>query len=195
MSLRILQNEFFSKALEQIKNTKFIKLHILGSFIRKKMNEKFNNLLFETLKMQRLSFSYSALDNLITTIAQIVLFLVGGYFVLNGDFSIGLFTIFSMYFAIMLGSVKYFFNLGKTYQNTLVSYSRINDIVCLPLETCGNIQFNSVDKIEVKNLSFSSVKSNVLSMTAASVSKLSVISNVDSVFSFKGLSISLVLFV
>ncbi|MCL1997853.1 MAG: ATP-binding cassette domain-containing protein [Turicibacter sp.] len=155
MILRVAQNTFFSKLLEQLKLTKFIKIHSISDIFREKLNGHFDNLISETIKTQKLNFLYSSLDTTLTTITQIVLFLMGGYLILNGNFTIGMFTIFSMYFNMMLGAAKYFFDFGKTYQDNLVSLQRLNDILLNAPETQGTEQLTRIDKIDITNLTFS----------------------------------------
>jgi len=155
MGHRIVQNQFFSKLLEQLKLTKFIKIHELSNTFRKRMDNYFFKLIGETLKMQKLNFAYASLDTFVNTIAQIVLFLLGGYFVLTGNFTVGMFTMFTMYFNMMIGSAKFFFDFGKKYQDNLVSYSRIQEILSSPIESNGRIKLTDIECIEVKNLCFS----------------------------------------
>ncbi|MCL1987008.1 MAG: ABC transporter ATP-binding protein/permease [Firmicutes bacterium] len=155
MILRIAQNTFFAKFLEQLKLTKFIKIHAISYIFRKDMNKNFDNLLSETLKTQKLNFAYSSLDTAVTTIVQIVLFLLGGYLILNGNFTIGMFTIFSMYFNMILGAAKYFFDFGKSYQDNLVSYDRLNEILATKIENNGEIELETIEQIDIKNLEFS----------------------------------------
>ena len=155
MAFREKQNRFFAKLLEQLKFTRFIKIHVLDTLFRKQMDESFKGLFDESLKMQKLSFVYSALDTLVSTIVQISLFIFGGYLILSGSFTIGMFTIFTMYFNMMLGSVKYFFNFGKSFQDNMVSYSRLSEILSTTAETVGAAEPDGIHKIETKNLSFS----------------------------------------
>jgi len=164
MSLRIIKNNFFAKLLEQLKLTKFIKMHELGSLFRKRMDNSFDGLLDETIKMQKLSFAYTSLDTAVTTIVQIALFLLGGFLILNGNFTIGMFTIFSMYFNMMLGAAKYFFNFGQSYQDNMVSYNRLKEILDIPTETLGNKSLDGIEKIEVRGLGFAfdGAQANVL---------------------------------
>jgi len=119
------------------------------------MDKNLDDLLDETLKMKKLNFAYTTLDTAVTTIVQISLFLLGGFLILNGNFTIGMFTIFTMYFNMMLGAAKYFFNFGKTYQDNRVSYSRLSEILAIPTETQGSFALTSIDEIEVKGLGFS----------------------------------------
>jgi len=162
MSLRETQNYYFSKLLEQLNLTRFIKTHVLSTIYRSKLDDGFENVLDETLKMQKLSFAYTSLDTLVTTIAQIALFMLGGYLILRGHFTIGMFTIFSMYFNMMIGAAKYFFDFGKRYQENMVSYTRLNDILSMTQETIGDTVIDRVDQIDVKQLKFSYGENPVL---------------------------------
>jgi len=55
---------------------------------------------------------------------------------------------------MLLSSLKYFFDLGKSYQNTLVCYERIMEILTEPLQTNGEIEINTINDITVKDLAF-----------------------------------------
>jgi len=155
LALREVQNTFFSGLLEQLRLTKFIKMNAIGKIFYERINAKFENLINKTLSMQKLSYAYSALDNIITTITQISLFLLGGFFILSGNFTIGSFTIFSMYFNMMLSSAKYFFDFGQSYQDAMVSYNRITDILFTKTETIGKTRVLKIESIAIKHLSFS----------------------------------------
>lgn len=69
------------------------------------------------------------MDSVVSTFAQITLFVVGGIQVIDGKFTMGMFTIFSSYFNMILDSSGYFFSLGAGYQYVLSSYNRINNIL------------------------------------------------------------------
>jgi len=101
------------------------------------------------------NYLYSGLDGFVSTVAQIVLFVAGGLQVLNGNFTIGMFRIFSSYFGMMLGASRYFFGIGAAYQNTLAAYDRIVEIFAQPVETNGTTVFEDIGKIELQNVSFS----------------------------------------
>ena len=74
---------------------------------------------------------------------------------IRGEFTIGLFTVFSNYFHVMLSSCRYFFELAASYQGASVSYERIKEILNYKSETNGDIRLNSIDTIECKSLRFS----------------------------------------
>ena len=77
---------------------------------------------------------------------QIVLFIVGGIQILRGNFTIGMFTIFLSYFNMMMTSMRYFFTLGANYQQTLVAYDRVLEI--LDKIIAGNGTLEDIDKLE-----------------------------------------------
>lgn len=156
------QSKFFSNLFEQLKYLKFIKINSVQSEFNERLDNGFNSLYRSSIKNGRLSVFYSSSDSIISMIMQVILFTLGGIQIINGNFTIGMFTIFSSYFNMMTGSVKYFFNLGKTYQNTLVSYNRIMDILAKNEETKGSIVIDQLNYIETENLCFSFNGNDVL---------------------------------
>ena len=154
-ALLIKQDTFLVKLLEQLKFTKYIKVHVIDNIFRKKMDILFNKLLNESLKSQKLNYIYFSLDSIVTSMAQIALFVLGGYLILAGNFTLGMFSVFSMYFNMILGSAKFFFDFGKKYQESLVSYDRLREIFESALETYGNEELPNIYKIQVKKLNFS----------------------------------------
>jgi len=152
---RETQGKFFSKLFEQLKYIKLIKINSIQSEMSKRTDGSFVEMKGAAIKNQKVSYVYSGLDGFISTLAQISLFVVGGLMVLSGDFTIGMFTIFTSYFNMILGSSRYFFGLGASYQHTLVSYDRIKEILDERIEGCGTEVINSIYEIELHNVVFS----------------------------------------
>jgi len=75
--------------------------------------------------------------------------------VMEGNFTIGMFTIFTSYFSMMLGSSRYFFSLGALYQNTMVAYDRISEILQYDRESQGNVIISDINRIDLRNVEFS----------------------------------------
>ena len=94
------------------------------------------------------------------------LFIYGSIRVIEGKLSVGNFTIISSYFSMMLSSVRYFFSLGKTLQDTEVSCNRLFQILDVPIEKIGEQRFSKIDSIELKHVSISFQKKSVLSDTS-----------------------------
>ena len=63
----------------------------------------------------------------------------------------------------MMTSVRYFFSLGKSVQETRVSYERLNGIMSMPVETVGKIELNKIETICTKSLSLSENNKTIVS--------------------------------
>ena len=153
------QSYFFAALNEQLDNVKFIKIHSVYKAFEKKIKKAFERLLKVVLKVQLFFYFYLSLDSFITTIAQVVVYFLGGMYVIQGKLEIGTFTIVMSYFQFLLSSIKYFTNLGKEYQNNLVSYERIQEILKVKKQRNGDIRLRYINKIELKNIEFSYFKS------------------------------------
>ena len=154
-ALKEAQSKFFSSLHDQLKYIKIIKINSIQNEINHRSDDTFIHLKDTAIHKQKVNYLYSGLDGFTSTIAQIVLFVVGGLQVLSGNFTIGMFTIFASYFNMMLGASRYFFGLGASYQKTLVAYNRIKEIFDRKLESCGEKVINKIGTIELRNVSFS----------------------------------------
>ena len=149
------QSKFFSNLNDQLKYIKLIKLNSIQPEMYKRADKGFVGLLSASVHSQKINYLYSGLDGFITTLAQIALFVIGGIQILTGNFTIGMFTIFSSYFSMMIGSSRYFFNLGANYQRVLVSYDRVAEILKQKLEHNGDLVLDDVQRIELRDVNFS----------------------------------------
>ncbi len=154
------QARFFSRLFEQFKYVKIIKLNSIRTEINNRLLNEFSKFFKTAIQCQKTNFLYSSLDNIISIVSQITLFIVGGFQVLNGSFTIGMFTIFSSYFNMILNASSYFFSLGSSYQNSISSYNRLIEILDINEETNGNIKLSNIEKINFNNVTFTYNKTN-----------------------------------
>lgn len=153
------QGKFFARLQEQLKYIEEIKINSAQPEVNKRADNSFTGLMGALVRNQRVSYLYSGLDGMISMVAQVALFVIGGLQVLQGNFTIGMFTIFSSYFGMMMGASRYFFNLGANYQNVKVSYDRVKEILDMPQEPNGAEKLNRIEAIRLSNVSFSYGKS------------------------------------
>jgi len=165
-------NKFFAGIFEQLKYVKFIKVNANQSEMNSRADESFIGMKKTAIHHQKVSYVYSGLFGFISTIAQIILFVVGGLQIINGNFTIGMFTIFTSYFNMMLTSSRYFFGLGAYYQQTLVAHDRIKEIFENIPEGLGHTVINSISKIELLDVTFSYSGKNDDSTVMEAVSEL-----------------------
>ena len=101
--------KFLAGLYEQINHIYTIKINSVQEEYHKRLDNTFSSHYSTAIKSQRFNHLYTSFDGIVATIAQIALFVVGGLLVIRGEFTIGLFTVFSSYFQIMLNSCRYFF--------------------------------------------------------------------------------------
>lgn len=157
------QNVYFSYLYEQLSKIKFLKTHSIENWFNQKVITVFKKLLSLVMKLQIIQYSYTGLDTFIMSIGQICLFIIGGSLVLQGEISVGEFTLISSYFSMGITAIRYFFSLGQKIQATLVSYERLLRISKEPEETIGKTEIKSIDEIQVHKLSFSYGKDEIIS--------------------------------
>jgi len=155
LAFREAQARFYSRLLEQFKHIKLIKLNSLQSESIKRADDSYSVYEDATINNQRVSYLYHSMDETVSTIAQVVLFVIGGIQVMAGNFTIGMFTIFTSYFKMMLGASRYFFGLGALYQNTLVAYDRIRKLLSYQEENQGDTIISDINQIDLRNVRFS----------------------------------------
>ena len=153
-AFREAQAMLFSKLYEQLKYIKIIKLNSTQSEMNRRADGSFGNYRQTAIHSQKVNYLYSGLDGFVSTLAQIALFVIGGIQILAGNFTIGMFTIFISYFNMMLGASRYFFGLGASYQNVLVSYDRIKEIFDQKPESSGLRIINDISRIELRDVGF-----------------------------------------
>lgn len=153
--LKEKQNKFFSKMNEQLYNVKLIKLNSAFKESQKQLKGSFSKMLKSLLKYTRISYVFSSSDSITKIVSQLIIFFFGGKEILNNNLTVGEFTIINSYFSMIMGSISYFLNLGSSYQDALVSYDRLKEILIEPKEINGEQRLDSINTITLENVSFS----------------------------------------
>ncbi|MCL2400738.1 MAG: ABC transporter ATP-binding protein/permease [Defluviitaleaceae bacterium] len=153
-ALKESYNNFFASLYEQLKYIKQIKINSIGAQINQRADKNFEEFRNKSIGKQKINYIFSGLAGFTSTIAQIVLFVVGGVQILRGNFTIGMFTVFSSYFNMIITSSKYFFSLGAVYQQCLVSLNRLEEIFLQIPEINGKTILQDINEISFSNLSF-----------------------------------------
>jgi len=148
-------NKFFTSLFEQLNYVKSVKINSIQAEINKRADKSFDSLQDTTIRRQKISYMYSSSEKVIATVAQITLFVVGGIQFINGNFTIGMFTVFTAYFNMMMSAGKYFVGLGASYQAALVAYHRLLEITGQRQESNGSINLADISTISLDNVCFS----------------------------------------
>lgn len=155
LNLKNTQSKYFGRLYEQLLLARFSKIQGLRNFFDRRVIQPYNNFLKAILKFQKIQYLFSGLDGLISTLAQISLFIIGGLSIIHGELTIGQFTVISTYFSMILGSIRYFFGLGKTIQEARASCNRIYEILKQKPMLNGSTILDSISSIKLNDISFS----------------------------------------
>ena len=147
-------NRFFQSLFEQLRHVRLLKADSRQAEINRLAEGSFGKLLDAKVRSQKTGYFYASTENVVSTVAQITLFVAGGIQFISGNFTIGMFTVFTSYFAMVMGSAKYFMGLGAAYQGTLVAHDRLMEIFGQKPETNGDTELEEVREIALMGVSF-----------------------------------------
>lgn len=145
---------YFRKLFDQYRLVEFAKANVCFQLFDKYFYLAFTNRYSAALRLQNVSYSFTSLDTIITAVAQIIVFLVGGKQVFLHRISIGEFTVILIYFNMTLNSIRYFLNLGKSVKTAEASFDRINRTLELKNNVQKDKKITLVENIEIKNIKF-----------------------------------------
>ncbi len=138
--------------------------HIFSFFseMHNRLNNYFQKLKKLTIKSQKISYFFEGIEDTIYMTCQIFVFYYGGVQIIHGNFTFGMFTIYSSYVSMILSSLKYFFEFGKKYQETMGAHDRIEQLLRMEEKKNGNKQLQSIHAIKLLDVSFSYDKKVIL---------------------------------
>lgn len=119
------------------------------------LKNEYNNYFEKIKKFSVLTFNFSAIDSIVSLLFQIAVLLIGGYMVFKGSMTIGEFTVMNTYFSMILEKIKYYFELGQSYQNYIVSRDRLDELARIEIESNGFRTIDSIDSIILHNVNYS----------------------------------------
>lgn len=161
--LKDKQALLFSAFFKQLSILKFIKRNVLYSFLLNKLILFFREYYNKVLDSQKFYYIYSSLYSIIGMFVNSSIFIVGGYFVIQGELSIGMFSIIMTLYSYSANSLTYFSELGKQYQEAKVSYLFIEDILKKKIKKQGENIVPEITKIDLRNVNFSRNERKILS--------------------------------
>ena len=153
-SVREIEAHYFSTLQSQLKNLKLIKIFNKISFFKNKLYGDYNKLYKSRLKLQKVSCLFQSNQIIISSIFRVVLIVFGGFQFINGNISIGNFSVLLSYLGLIMNSAIFFANLGQVYVSALVSFNRIQELDKIEEERGGTNTIEQITSIDVSNLSY-----------------------------------------
>lgn len=149
------QGEYFAKLHDQLGSIRFIKLYNYSNTFSNKLKSKYLEMKSVTIKTQKCLFLITSGEQITLMIVQVLLYIIGGFQIITGNLTIGMFTVLSNYFNNIVSVIKYFANLYQEYLSTFVCYTRIEEIIELENDNEGEKILTHIDKIVLIDLSYS----------------------------------------
>lgn len=146
-------NQYASNCAEQINKLSYIKRNTLYHEMSERLTRSFNHLLSASLHSVSVDYLFTNLNQVVIILAYLCIIGIGGYKVTIGALSIGLFSVINTYFNMMISSVSYFVGIAGSYQDTKISFQRIQKILQTPDEDKGDLLPESIHQVEVKDFS------------------------------------------
>ena len=128
--VRERQTDFFGKLYSMLYFMKSVRNNGFETIGFKQQDKAFSDYRNTLDKQVTISNGIDLATNLISLLAETLLFLIGGKLVLDHQIQVGLLVAVMNYFSILLQSTDYFLGLGQSYQDVRASYDRL-----LPYDT------------------------------------------------------------
>lgn len=149
-----ISNSFFGKMNDVYSRNREIKVKATSENELNDLNHEFKKYFKMIMNYLKLTFKFSATDEIVSLLFQIAVFIIGGSQVITKHMTIGEFTIMTTYFNIIIEKIKYYFELGQSYQSTKVSVDRINSLLSIEEEKNGSMILNNIENISLKNVNY-----------------------------------------
>ena len=127
-ALREKSADVSSFFFETLTSVKFIQSMSGTKHENKRLRKLNHTYLDELLKLQIINHVTGGIPGLLTGIATALVFIIGGYFVMQGAATIGTLIAFSAYMARATGPVQTFLGLYVAYQRAMVSLIRVQEL-------------------------------------------------------------------
>jgi ATP-binding cassette subfamily C protein len=141
----------------------------------KKFNDKLSKLVKSSLKQSKSMIVFMGNITFINNFGSLLVLLVAGILILKGQFTIGLYTSFSLYIAKVFGSVQGIGTLGTMIKPVCLSIERLYELLDMEDENTGKTlylheQIRSI-KLENATFKFKNNTKNVLNNINFEISK------------------------
>ena len=154
MKLVEKQGEFFSSLNWNLKTLKIIKIKSLFKESEESYKKSFFSLFSAIFSFNKISNIFSSLNGICNIVLRIFIIFFCGIKILNGELTIGQFTLINSYCNMMISSITYYLSFGESYQNARVSYMRIKEFLDQPLEINGTSILKRIETIKLEKITF-----------------------------------------
>ncbi|GEM_PF-1446884 len=143
------QSKFFSTLNMQLSQIMPMKLFNIYGYFHREYEISSNNLIKKLVSKQKTDYLSNNIDKSISILAQCFFFIILGLSVIYNEITIGQFTVMNTYFGYLIGTMGLLTTFKQSYIDCLISYTRIKELITLPIEQEGKYTF---ENIPIKNI-------------------------------------------
>lgn len=141
---------FFQAYNDQLEYMEDINLEANYKFQDSMLDKKFKSYFESTINFTKTTNRFNFSQGVFALAFQIIVFLFGGYYVVNNYMTVGELTMITTYFSIIMSIIAYYIELGKSYQITKTSKSRIEELLNISSCTEGDIIIDEINEIDAE---------------------------------------------
>ena len=157
MGLKEGGNSYYKSLQEQIQDIKAVRAMSMENVYRARLKKRYRTLLSYVITDTKMNFGLKCSESLVVSLSQIAIFVIGGYCLINGSMTVGVFTILINYLNMIVSGVDYYIEFSKLHIDAGIAGQRIREYSDIPEDVMGNDRVDDFSSIEVNNLSFSYV--------------------------------------
>lgn len=152
--LNELKSYFFTKENDQFIKIPFLQAQGLNKCYSKQLEGIFDELEQAALYDEKLGYWFMSIDKILLMLANVFLFVWGGYAVLQKQLTIGEFVVILAYFNLMMEATKYYFTIASDIPEVKAFLKRMEEVMSQPLLPEGITELSKLETISVDSLSF-----------------------------------------
>lgn len=153
-SVQISKADYTSFMVESINGFESIKGNNMELYVKNKFEKKFINYLNNMFDFQNVFNNQNLVHSMICDIGTVVMLFIGSILILDNKLTLGNLLFFYSIFDYFLYPLKNLLEFNVIYNESKNSFKRISEIL-VKEESKNYINYNKINTIEFKNLSFS----------------------------------------
>ncbi len=139
---------------EQFSAAKFIKTNGIYDYFLRRVTTTIDELVKVEYHANLVSLMYLSVNKIAKVISKVGMYVFVGIGILNGDLSVGTFTILLRYVELLVENVEITMSAGAKFQRTLAAYDQLEQFLRVPVHADGTAKLTNISCVEFRNLSF-----------------------------------------
>lgn len=150
LKVREQQNMHYKDMSEQLELMYSIKLNAEYDKENGNLNTSFSHFMYSYKNYIKTLMVFNFSQGGVSFLFQIITLILGGYYVVMKKMSVGELAVISTYYGMLESIVKYYYSLGKDYQNFLVADRRNKELLAMTSEEEGSVAFDEIHTLDTK---------------------------------------------